>query len=180
MERARISGNDMHQAVAFIDAALALDEATEKPPGHEIARLALEVAAIVYYARPFTGNERTKKTKRAPPKGAPRLGKVDIGPPSKVLGTKEARALHRDALAIRHKIVAHAASRYFPVRIVKAFLPDNVEITGDFAIKSGQTFPRMNLTQLRWNAKQYSAVFGFYAYAAASEVRTTRKRLRHK
>jgi len=64
MERARISGNAIQQAIAFIDAALALDEAKEKPPGSDVARLALEIAALLYYVRPFTGNEKTKKTKR--------------------------------------------------------------------------------------------------------------------
>ena len=47
MERARISGNAMQQAIALIDAALALDEAKEKPPGSDVARLALEIAALL-------------------------------------------------------------------------------------------------------------------------------------
>ena len=80
MERANISSRDMHQAVLFIDAALALDEAKDQPPGSAVARVALEITAIIYYARPFTWNERRKKTRRAPPKGAPRLGKINLGP----------------------------------------------------------------------------------------------------
>jgi hypothetical protein len=180
MERAQISVNDMRLAIRFIDAALALDAMQEKPAGSEVARLALEVAAIVHYARPFTGNERTKKTKRPPPMGAPRLGKIDIGPLFKIFLSKEQRALHRDALVIRHKIVAHADSRYFPARLVKAFLPPESGRIGDYAIKSGQTFPRLNLARLRANAKQLEAAFLLHAHSAATEVRKTRKRLRRK
>jgi len=55
--------------------------------------------------------------------GAPPLSSVDIGPLSKVLPSKEGRRLHRSVIRIGHKIVAHAESRYFPVRIVATFLP---------------------------------------------------------
>jgi hypothetical protein len=179
MERARISAGDMQQAVIFIDAALALDEA--KPPNYEVARLALEIAAVIYYARPFTGNENPRrKTKRAPAKGAPRLSKIDIGPLAEALSTREARSLHRDVLNVRHKIVAHAESRYFPVRLVKSPMAESPHSLGDYAIRSGQRYPRFDLHRLRANAKQLGAVFGLHAHMAAGEVRKTRKRLHQK
>ena len=179
MERARISAGDMQQAVIFIDAALALDVA--KPPRSEVARLALEVAAVIYYARPFTGNEPPRrKTKRAPARGAPRLSKIDIGPLATALSTKEARSLHRDVLNVRHKIVAHADSRHFPVRLVKSPMATSRHAVGHYAIKSGQTYPRFDLHRLRANAKQLGAVFGLHAHMAATEVRKNRKRLHRK
>jgi hypothetical protein len=179
LERARISFGDMQQAVVFIDAALALDEA--KARHSQVARLALEVAAVIYYARPFTGNEPPRwKSKRPPPKGAPRLPNIDLGPLRTVLIDKEARSLHRDVLKIRNKIVAHADSRYFPVRLVQAALPNTPQARGDYAIKSGRTYPRFNLHRLRANATELGAVFGLHAHMAATEVRKTRKRLHRK
>jgi hypothetical protein len=179
LERAQISARDMQQATAFIDAALALDAEPEKY-SNKMARLALEIAAVIYYTRPFTGNERTKKTQRAPARGAPRLGKTDLGPLRGVLTTAESRALHRDALAVRHKVIAHADSRYFPVRLVKAFRPPAAKLGRDFAILSAQRFPRLDLHQLRANASQLCAAFALHAHYAAIEVRKTRRRLRHR
>jgi hypothetical protein len=40
--------------------------------------------------------------------GAPPLSSVDIGPPAKVLPSKEGRRLHRSVIRIGHEIVAHA------------------------------------------------------------------------
>lgn len=71
MERARISSNDMMQAVAFIDAALKLEEGGADSKT-DVTHLALVVAAVIYYARPFGPNEGGKKRKRkTPPKGEP-------------------------------------------------------------------------------------------------------------
>lgn len=52
MHRARISANDMGQAVAFIDAALAA-ETRGADSRSDVTHLALVVAAVIYYARPF-------------------------------------------------------------------------------------------------------------------------------
>ena len=49
---------------------------------------------------------------------------------------------------------------------------------GDFALKSGQTYPLIDLKRLRANASQLGAVFGLHSHFAAEEVRRTRKRLR--
>lgn len=83
-------------------------------------------------------------------------------------------------IAIRHKIVTHADSRYFPVRLVKNFLPDVPGRLHDFAIRSGQTLPRLNLLRMRANASHLAAVFALHAHEAAQEVRKTRKRLHSK
>jgi len=134
---------------------------------------------VIYYARPFGPNEGGKKPKRkTPPKGAAPLHRVNIGPLSKVIGTKEGRALHRSVIRIRSKVVAHAESRYFPVRMVAAPLPPSSGRLGDYALKSGQTYPLLDLKRLRSNAKQLGAAFGIYGHFAAAEVRRGRKRLR--
>ena len=178
MERARISSNDMMQAVAFIDAALKLEEGGADSKS-DVTHLALVVAAVIYYARPFGPNEGGKKPKRkTPPKGVPPLHRVNIGPLSKVISTKEGRALHRSVVRLRNKVVAHAESRYFPVRMVKAFLPPESGRIGDFALQSGQTYPLLDLKRLRSNAKQLGAAFGIHGHFAAAEVRRSRKRLR--
>jgi hypothetical protein len=180
MERAHISIGDMRQAVDFIDAALAAEKrgANSKT---DVTHLALVVSAVIYYARPFGPNEGGKKRKeRAPPKGAPPMSRVDIGPLAKVLSSKEGRRLHRDVLRIRNKIVAHAESRYFPVRMVAAFAFPKSGRVGDFALQFGQRYPLLNLNLLRSNAMQLAAAFGLYGHFAAVEVRRTRKRLRKK
>jgi hypothetical protein len=56
MERARISSNDMMQAVAFIDVALKLEEGGADSKS-DVTHLALVVAAVIYYARPFGPNK---------------------------------------------------------------------------------------------------------------------------
>jgi hypothetical protein len=111
---------------------------------------------------------------------APPLPKVDIGPLAKALPSKGGRRLHRSVIRIRNKIVAHAESRYFPVRMVAAFLPPESGRMGDFALKSGQTYPLLDLKLLRLNAKQLAAAFAIHGHSAAVEVRRTRKRLRRK
>jgi hypothetical protein len=180
MQRARISSNDMQQAVAFIDAALAA-EARGADSKSDVTHLALVVAAVIYYARPFGVNEGGKKPKRrTPPKGAPPLSSVDIGPLSEVITSKEGRRLHRSVIRIRNKVVAHAESRYFPVRMVAAFLPPSSGRMGDFALKSAQTYPLLDLKLLRSNAKQLGAAFAIHGHSAAAQVRRTRKRLRRK
>jgi hypothetical protein len=180
MQRARISSDDMRQALAFIDAALAA-EATGANSKTDATHLALVVAAVIYYARPFSNNEGGKKPKRmTSPKGAPPMSRVNLGPLPVVLGSKEGRRLHRDVLRIRNKIVAHAESRYFPVRMVAAFLPLESGRMGDFALQSAQRYPRLDLKLLRANAKQLGAAFGLHGHFAAIEVRRTRKRLRKK
>jgi hypothetical protein len=170
----------MHQAVAFVDAALAA-EARGADSKTDVTHRALVVAAVIYHARPFTGNEPPPwKSKRPPSAGAPPLPKVDIGPLAKALPSKEGRRLHRSVIRIRNEIVAHAESRYFPVRMVAAFLPPESGRMGDFALKIGHTYPLLDLKVLRSNAKQLAAAFAIHAHFAAVEVRRTRKRLRRR
>ena len=109
-----------------------------------------------------------RKKRKVPPKGEPPLSTVGIGPLSKIISSKEGRRLHRSVITLRNKVVAHAESRYFPVRIVAAVLPPSSGRMGDFAIKSGQTYPRLDLRLLRSNAKQLAAVFGLYGHLQLS------------
>jgi hypothetical protein len=178
LERAAISAGDMHQAIAFLDAALALDKRTSNDPASDptirTTREALEVAAVIYYARPFTHNESRKKKRRQPP-GAPALPNIDLGPLHKVLTSKEARKLHREALQIRHKIVAHAEARYNPVRLLELPSQGNAGRKIEYAMATTRSAPKFNLERLRWNAVQLAAVFGIHAHAAALGVKATRK-----
>jgi hypothetical protein len=184
MQRAQISTDDMRQAITFIDEALALEKKGLNS-NTSVAHLALVTAAVIHYARPFTGNERAPKSKRPPPKGEPPLSRIDLGPLPKVIASKEGRALHRSVIRLRRKIVAHAESRYFPVRIVAAFLPkglpkEDYEGFDDFAVKSARVWPLLDLSLLRANAEQFAGAFWFHRYFAAKEARRTRQRLRRK
>jgi hypothetical protein len=58
--RTHISQHDFTRAGEFIAAARNYDVATLE---HE----ALLIAAIIYYARPFSGNEKNKKGEKPPP-----------------------------------------------------------------------------------------------------------------
>jgi len=179
MHRAHISLSDMTLAAVFIDAALELEK-TDPHWRSNYTHLALVVAAVIYYARPFGSNEggRRRKSKRRAPKGAPPLNKVDIGPISHIITSRAGQRLHHSVIRVRNKIVAHAESRYFPVRMIAAHLPQSDARFTNFAIKFGQTFPSPDLKILRANAKQLCSVFALHGHYAGVEVRKTRKRLR--
>lgn len=171
MERARISANDLREAIWFINAALAL----EYPDGRHVAdtmHRALEIAAIIYYARPFLNNEPPPWKAKRSPKGAPPIGKLEVDLP-KVLPDKSDRALHRSVIRLRSKIVAHAESQYFQVRLVKSFTPGE-----DFSFSSMSTHPGLDLRRLRDNARRLANAFGFASHEAALKVMDERKRRR--
>lgn len=74
--------------------------------------------------------------------------------------------------------MAHAESRYFPVRMIAGFLtPGSAQLT-DFSLLVGQRFPTPDLKILRDNARQLANLFSLFSHYAAIEVRKTRKRLR--
>jgi hypothetical protein len=105
--RVHISRRDFKKAIGFIEAAMK----------HELASIeyeALLISAIVYYARPFSGNERGK----APPSD-----------PVLVLDVKQLLGgdadLHDRILAMRNKAVAHSEFGKYPVRIMAVPEPNS-------------------------------------------------------
>ena len=98
--RTHISRRDFSKAISFIDAAM-LHELHK--PEYE----ALLLGAIVYYARPFSGNERDN-----PPLSDTRLV-LDV---EGLL--RDDFELHKRLIEIRNKAVAHSEFAYYPVRLL--------------------------------------------------------------
>jgi hypothetical protein len=98
--RTHISRRDFAKAIAFIDRA-----ATHviNTPEYEAQLL----SAIIYYARPFSGNERGS----SPPSDSRLV--VDI---EYLLG--EDLELHKRMIEVRNKAIAHAEFAYYPVQLL--------------------------------------------------------------
>jgi hypothetical protein len=106
--RAHISRRDFKKAIGFIGAAMKHDPAS-------IEYEALMVSAIVYYARPFSGNERGKT-----PPSDPYL-EVDV---AQLLGDDDFR-LHDRIVKMRNKAVAHSEFDKYPVQIMAVPEPNS-------------------------------------------------------
>jgi hypothetical protein len=109
--RTHISRRDFAKSIGFIDAAAKHDLSA---PEYE----ALLLAAIISYARPFSGNEQGK----LPPSDS-RL-EVDV---SQLLGSDF--ALHERLIEVRNKAVAHSESAYYPVELLPS-VPDGEGVRG--------------------------------------------------
>jgi hypothetical protein len=106
--RTYISKHDFARAVEFVSAARNHDVATIE---HE----ALLISAIIYYARPFSGNEQKPKKDRDPPSDArldESLAEFKEDP--------EEGALHDRIVKLRNKAVAHAEFDNYPVMLTGA------------------------------------------------------------
>lgn len=103
--RTHISRRDFAKSIGFISAAAKYDLIA---PEYE----ALLLAAIVSYARPFSGNEHSKS-----PLSDSRLD-VDV---SQILGSD--LPLHERLIEVRNKAVAHSESAYYPVELLPAAPP---------------------------------------------------------
>lgn len=114
--RTHISGEDFKSAARFIDAARRYTVATTE---YE----ALMHAAIIAYARPFSGNEQ----------GADPPSDPKIDPALVALGGTD-RALHDRIIHMRNKVVAHAESAQNPVALLP-IKPDGFIASG-FATQS--------------------------------------------
>lgn len=99
MHRAQISVNDLVIAIAFIDAALALERIDPKW-NTSYTHLALVVSAVIYYARPFGMNEgplrgrRRRRTSRS----VPPLQRINIGPISHAIPSRAGQRLHHSVI----------------------------------------------------------------------------------
>jgi hypothetical protein len=98
--RTHISRRDFAKAIAFIDRAA---NHVINTPEYE----ALLLSAIIYYARPFSGNERGD----SPPSDARLI--VDV---EGLLG--DDLKLHKRMIEVRNKAVAHAEFAYYPVQLL--------------------------------------------------------------
>ena len=107
--RTHISKHDFGRAYEFVTAAR----------GHAVDTIeheALLIAAIIYYARPFTLNEKAKKGED-PPSDARLDENLADGPSPahRQFDDAEEQALHDRIVTLRHKAVAHAEYDNYPV-----------------------------------------------------------------
>lgn len=116
VKRTQISRDDFADAKRFIDAA-------RKNASDSIEYEALVQAAIIAYARPFSGNERGQDS--------PSDRNLD---PAVVALDGEDRILHDRIITLRNKAVAHAASVNNPVEILP--LKSEATITDGFSTQS--------------------------------------------
>ena len=100
LHRAVVSARDFRKAASFLAAA-------HSTTGMRTDWEACVLMAIICYARPFSRNERGK----AP--ADPTLSGVNVGA---IVGVD--RTLHDRILTLRNKAVAHAESRFYPVKLV--------------------------------------------------------------
>lgn len=98
--RTHLSSLDFEQAERFIKAA-------QQHPVTSAEYEALLLAAIISYARPFSGNERDRDAAAASSL-APELVALEAGD----------RELHDHIIALRNKAVAHAESTYNPMEFI--------------------------------------------------------------
>lgn len=103
--RTHISRRDFAKSIGFINVAATHELSS---PEYE----ALLLAAIISYARPFSGNEQGK----SPPSDS-RLA-IDV---AQLLGVD--LALHERLIEVRNKAVAHSESAYYPVELLPV-IPD--------------------------------------------------------
>jgi hypothetical protein len=99
--RTHISKHDFGRAGEFLTAAR----------GHGVATIeheALLIAAIIFYARPFTLNEKAKK-------GQDPLSDARLDEGLADFDDAEDQALHDRIVNLRHKAVAHAEFDNYPV-----------------------------------------------------------------
>ena len=114
--RTHIARRDFEKAIAFIDVA-------ETHLIYTVEYEALLLSAIIYYARPFSGNERGA----APPSDSKLV--VDV---EGLLG--EDLPLHKRIIEVRNKAVAHAEFAYYPVHLLPT--ESDPEIGRGFASKA--------------------------------------------
>jgi hypothetical protein len=105
LRRVKISRDAFHQADRFIAAA-------RSHPIDTIEHEALLLAAIIYYAQPFSGNEKGKPDE-LPSDASLDREFVDLDDPDDL-------ALHDRIIRLRHKAVAHAEFSHNPMHLVLA------------------------------------------------------------
>jgi hypothetical protein len=152
LHRVRISANDFMQARVFIEAALAR-ESDGVDSRIDVIHRALVCAAVIYYARPFSPNEMRNPAKRWAHAADSTL---DLGPLKNIIVPVIRRRLHRQIIRLRKKVVAHAESRYFEVKMIKAEWPaDPKLLAAPFGFESRDVLPAIDLELMRRNANDW-------------------------
>lgn len=177
LHRVLIAMIDLAEAEQFIRAAQEM-EAKGANPDTDAVHKALVCAAVIYYARPFSGNEHPNPIRR--PRAAAD-SRVDVEPLHKAIPDAARRRLHRQIVLHRNKIVAHAESRYFEVKMVRSATDwttaDPSAFADDFSFQARRPFPRLDLEAMRLNALALRNVLTWQYHAIAPDVRRG-KRLR--
>ena len=138
--------DDFLDAIAFMDAALELER--RGVDRRHVFHRALVCAALIHYARPFSGNEHPNPSKRR--KDAAERNWKPSFPLAKIFDDPTDRKLHRVVLNWRNKVLAHAESKYFPARMIR--VSDTVEdkqLGTDFDLQSRRTYPSVDLGRLK-------------------------------
>jgi hypothetical protein len=174
LHRIRIACDDLLEAVQFVEAAIDR-EAEGVDRRTDVLHRALVCAALIHYARAVGPNEKPNPKKR--PQGAA-AHRVDTTYLKAVIGTEERWKLHRQVLRLRNTIVAHAESKYFPMKMVKAQWPADPKLLAvDWGFQSFRPLPDLNLQHLRDNAREIRNYYWWQAYVLGERVRPG-KRLR--
>jgi hypothetical protein len=176
LHRVQIAIGDLHEASEFIEAAQAA-KAKGADPATDVVHKALVCAAVIYYARPFSLNEHRNPKKR-PADAADAT--VDLGPLHRWIQHPQRRRLHRQIIAQRNKIVAHAEGRFFEVKMVRsgrlrAVAPNKV--VKEYGFRVRRLYPSFDLEAMRLNAEDLRSAYSWITQTIAPEVRR-RKRLR--
>jgi hypothetical protein len=163
LNRTHIAKRDFKRAGEFIEAA----------QRHDISSLeyeALMLAAVIYYARPFSNNEALSD--KNPP--SDRRLKVDA---AALLGVDH--ELHEHILHLRNKAVAHSESKYYYLRIFRSADPS---LRGrQIAIKSGHWHPfneQIDLVAFQRIAHALRTYCRLGRFVLADAVGSERERLR--
>ncbi|MBV8403207.1 MAG: hypothetical protein JO203_03370 [Gammaproteobacteria bacterium] len=174
LHRVLITCGDLQDAEQFVIAAMARErEGTNL--SRDLIYQALVCAAVIYYARAVGPNEHPIPSKRPKNAAAHRVNTRDL---RKVLGTPERWRLHNQVLAARNKILAHAESKYFPVKMVRAEWPADPKLLWkDFGFQSVRSLPVIDLSGMRANARAIRTYYRMHGLTLADRVRPG-KRLR--
>lgn len=127
--RTALSRRDFHEACEFLKALPSEDSRT--------IRYALLTAAIIAYARPFSGNERDGNAE------ASRHLHID---PSAILNGEQV-TLHKHVIRLRNKLVAHAEFVECPVRLLDS-RPDGMTLSGPYVAANGHQYDLRNYLEL--------------------------------
>jgi hypothetical protein len=179
LHRLQITVGDLIDAILFIDAAIKASTEGADPTRDPIHR-ALVCAAVIHYARPFSGNEHPNP-KRRPKAAAETRVEIDSRFLRKVIPSASGRILHRQVIKLRNKIVAHAESGYFPVTMVRSeWAADPKLLAHDFGFTWFRPFPAVDLRTLNDNAQRLRNHLWFAAYGLSLSVRPLRRLRRAK
>ncbi len=173
LHRVQIAIDDLGEAARFMREAQLL-QAKGIDPEIDATHRALICAAVIYYARPFGQNEHPSRKKR--PANAAEAS-VSLEPLKQWIPDAARRRLHRQVIRLRNKIVAHAESRYFEVRMYRSPTSNPNVRTGDYSLFSKRTYPKLDLDALQLNADQLREAYGWIVHAIAPDIRLG-KRLR--